>query len=137
MDRDWSFVGRRSDESLHLPYATFNSVKLAQDRRASARAGPSLKLQWFVPFKANEEIGERHFERLRDANERRKAKILPPGLKVPDERPVHLKVVRKRLLRCKAALNADITYPLPEAAKYWFHASSVKDGLPDGLPLDR
>ena len=106
-------------------------------RGTTASPRPASELQWFVRFKPCEQIRKGHFERLGDADKRCEAKILPSRFEVPDKRAVHFEVVRQRLLRSKAALHADIPYPLPEALKYVFHAPSVKDGLPDALPLDR
>jgi hypothetical protein len=131
----FSFVRHRRDNRPHLLDTLLDGLQLVKDRGAIARTCPSLELQRFVHIEADEQISKRHLERLRDSNERCEPKVFPSGFEMADKCSVHLEVIRQRFLRSKAALYADVAYPLPEAAKYLFHVPSVKGGLPNSYRL--
>ena len=131
------FRRRRRYKSLQLLNTVLDDLQLAEDRCPIARARPSPELRRLVRLRVKEQISKRNFERFRDANYRRKAKILPSCFEVPDKCPVHFEIVCQGFLRSKPALHANVAYPLPEAPKCFVHLLSVRDRLLNGLPLDR
>jgi hypothetical protein len=61
-------------------------------------------------------------EGLRHADYRREAEVLSSGFEVPQERAMHLAVIRKFLLGAKTLFYSDFPDALPEAAQNVFHS---------------
>ena len=95
----------------------------------------SFRLERRATLNAREQLREADAQRISNADDGRQAKILSPRLEVPKEGSMHLAVICKGFLRCKAPLDADLANPSSELFQDFVHSQSFWEWLSEVLPI--